>query len=426
MEYTKSSLENGNVMSDSSGAVPKTKMGDTNKSGSPLPSGSHSRTGRCPLLAMRSLSPFLRSPLPLSPSGSSPSGLPSPSPLCPLNNEISNPQTFEPIRSPKSPVVELVGEDLEVEEQEGSQGIGEEGEQEGTNEDEGEDTSRKRKTTSNFWEHFTRKIVNGKFKAQCHHCSKLYLDGSSQVRNNLARMVILHEYPLSIVDHIGFREFMKSLQPLFKLISRNTLQSDIIKIYDNEKEKALKMIDKNGSRMAITTDMWTSSNKKRGFMSFRSEVPLRIAWGRVWIASKCTQFRAFQMDQATMAHVSRSLLGSFSINERVRLRNDWAEVSHLYSFPLTSDQTLHASGHCHNIRIAVSSCASHITHVGSMGTFLRARQTWVGRMYDVARHIKFLTFGGMGSFHSLFQTRLSSRALECSPLNPYFNRRATW
>ena len=86
------------------------------------------------------------------------------------------------------------------------------------------------------------------------------------VRNNLARMVILHVYQLSIVDHIGLREFVNSLQPLFKLISRNTLKSDILKIYDNEREKALKVTDKNGSRMTITTDMWASSNKKRGFM----------------------------------------------------------------------------------------------------------------------------------------------------------------
>ena len=79
-------------------------------------------------------------------------------------------------------------------------------------------------------------------------------------------MVILHEYPLSIVDHIRFREFMASLQTLFKLVSRNTLKSDILKIYDNEWEKALKMMDKNGSMMAITTDIWNSSNKKREFM----------------------------------------------------------------------------------------------------------------------------------------------------------------
>ena len=221
----------------------------------------------------------------------------------------SNSQTTKPIRNPKSPTVDLVGEDLEVEEQEET-----EGEQEPTNED--LDTSKKRKTTSDVWSNFTRKKVDGKVKAQCHHCNKLYLGESSQgtthlrnhlarcprmkfkdirdmrqqvlikqqnkvdgtmslntyqfdqvrVRNKLACMVILHEYPLSMVDHIGFKEFVVDLQPMFKLVTRNTLKSDILKIYDNEREKALKMTDKNGSRMAITTDMWTSSNKKREFM----------------------------------------------------------------------------------------------------------------------------------------------------------------
>ena len=53
----------------------------------------------------------------------------------------SNSQTSEPIRSPKSRMV-----DLGVEEQEGSPGTEEEREQEPTNED--LDTSKKRKTTS--------------------------------------------------------------------------------------------------------------------------------------------------------------------------------------------------------------------------------------------------------------------------------------
>ena len=59
---------------------------------------------------------------------------------------------------------------------------------------------------------------------------------------------------------------MASLQLMFKLVTRNTLNSDILKIYDIEKKKALKMTNTNGSMMAITTNMWTSSNKKRGFM----------------------------------------------------------------------------------------------------------------------------------------------------------------
>ena len=96
----------------------------------------------------------------------------------------SNSQTSEPIRNPKSPTMDLVEEDLEIKEQEGT-----EGEQEPTNED--LDTSKKRKTTLNVWSHFTRKKVDGKVKAQCHHCNKLYLgesiQGTTHLRNHLAR-----------------------------------------------------------------------------------------------------------------------------------------------------------------------------------------------------------------------------------------------
>ena len=59
---------------------------------------------------------------------------------------------------------------------------------------------------------------------------------------------------------------MASLQLMFKLVTRNTLNSDILKIYDIERKKALKMTNTNGSMMAITTNMWTSSNKNRGLM----------------------------------------------------------------------------------------------------------------------------------------------------------------
>ena len=62
----------------------KTEMGDTNKFGSPLSSGSPLRTGCCPLPTMRAPSPFSRSPLSLS-LGNSPSG--SSSPLCQLKNK---------------------------------------------------------------------------------------------------------------------------------------------------------------------------------------------------------------------------------------------------------------------------------------------------------------------------------------------------
>jgi hypothetical protein len=172
----------------------------------------------------------------------------------------------------------------------------------------------KRKKTSAVWNHFKLEKVEGKMKAQCNYCKKHLLGESKQgtnhlrthlercpslklrgdlrrqvmmkeqgkvnkkvcaspynfdqegSREDLAHMVIMHEYPLAMVDHVGFRKFVSGLQPNFKLVSRNTLKRDILKIYDYEKQKSMAKIDNNGSRVAITTDMWTSSNKKRGFM----------------------------------------------------------------------------------------------------------------------------------------------------------------
>jgi len=42
------------------------------------------------------------------------------------------------------------------------------------------------------------------------------------VRSELSNTIVLHGYPLAMVDHIGFRRYAKSLNPDFKMISRNT------------------------------------------------------------------------------------------------------------------------------------------------------------------------------------------------------------
>ncbi|KAL4195302.1 hypothetical protein AMTRI_Chr05g72640 [Amborella trichopoda] len=38
-------------------------------------------------------------------------------------------------------------------------------------------------------------------------------------RNDLAKMIILHEYPFSIVEHMGFRTSGSNLRPFFKKVS---------------------------------------------------------------------------------------------------------------------------------------------------------------------------------------------------------------
>ncbi|RXH87439.1 hypothetical protein DVH24_034339 [Malus domestica] len=155
-----------------------------------------------------------------------------------------------------------------------------------------DDTGRKRKRTSVVWQHFEEKSFCGEVKAVCNHCKARLTSGStkkSQVitgdgfvkhgaysfdednaRKELTYMIILQEYSLSMVDHLGFKRFCNSLQPLFKAISRNTINRDIMTVFECEKGETMKLLQMNKSKIAITTDMWTSSNQKRGFMAITS------------------------------------------------------------------------------------------------------------------------------------------------------------
>ncbi|KAG6510710.1 hypothetical protein ZIOFF_028741 [Zingiber officinale] len=128
----------------------------------------------------------------------------------------------------------------------------------------------KRKYTSKAWNHFERVMVENIQFAECNYCkARLKAPASHGTTHlyKLAVMVILHDYALGIVDHEGFRDFITSLQPYFKMISRNTLKSDILKIYNEEKSNCYKLLGKIKCRIAITTDMWTSNNTKKGFMA---------------------------------------------------------------------------------------------------------------------------------------------------------------
>ena len=133
---------------------------------------------------------------------------------------------------------------------------------------------KRRKLTSAVWKQFKRVKIGGKWKAKCIHCSKklggetkngtkhlhdhlrssvyvkiknrgntlaqssLRFNSQDQgrisaenytfdqefARRELANMIVLHEYPLCMVDHTGFRRFVSALQPLFKMVTRNTIR----------------------------------------------------------------------------------------------------------------------------------------------------------------------------------------------------------
>lgn len=55
-----------------------------------------------------------------------------------------------------------------------------------------------------------------------------------------------------------------------KPMSRNTLKNEILKLYQIKKVQILHLLEKNHDKVAITTDLWTTSNQKKGYMVMTS------------------------------------------------------------------------------------------------------------------------------------------------------------
>ncbi|RID55682.1 hypothetical protein BRARA_G02929 [Brassica rapa] len=75
-------------------------------------------------------------------------------------------------------------------------------------------------------------------------------------RFDLARMIILHGYPLTMVEDVGFRVFLRNLQPLFEPVVFERVESDCMEIYAKEKHKIFEDLDKLPGKISISVDVW--------------------------------------------------------------------------------------------------------------------------------------------------------------------------
>ncbi|KAK9037534.1 hypothetical protein V6N11_022442 [Hibiscus sabdariffa] len=84
---------------------------------------------------------------------------------------------------------------------------------------------------------------------------------------DLARMIILHNYPLAMVEHAGFKIFVRNLQPLFELVTCNKVEADCMEIYVKEKQKVYEIFDKLPGKISVSADMWTASDGAAAYLS---------------------------------------------------------------------------------------------------------------------------------------------------------------
>ncbi|XP_011041336.1 PREDICTED: zinc finger BED domain-containing protein RICESLEEPER 2-like isoform X3 [Populus euphratica] len=134
-------------------------------------------------------------------------------------------------------------------------------------------------------------------------------------RLDIAKMMIKHGYPLAMVQHEFFEIFVKNLQPVFKLYSKDEVTDDVLAICRQEKEKLINCFDKLSSLLSLTLELWSSTDK---MMTCCFTVHfIDDGWQ---LKKKILAFRnlRYNYDMGTVHEVFKSVLTEWSINKNVR------------------------------------------------------------------------------------------------------------
>ncbi|KAJ6711418.1 BED FINGER-RELATED [Salix purpurea] len=149
-----------------------------------------------------------------------------------------------------------------------------------------EQPSKRRRKKSIVWEHFTIETVGaGCMRACCKQCKKsfciyywfkacrnqspqaTYCPGDlpcipldqDRCNHEIAKMIIQHDYPLHIVEHPAFIEFVRTLQPHYNMASFNTIQGECVDVYLREKQRLLNLFSGIPGRVNLTLDFGISN-----------------------------------------------------------------------------------------------------------------------------------------------------------------------
>ncbi|KAH9668288.1 BED-type domain-containing protein [Citrus sinensis] len=71
-------------------------------------------------------------------------------------------------------------------------------------------------------------------------------------------MIVLDEFPFSIVENPGFKHFCSVVAPRYILPSRRTITRDTLDLFVEKKTKLKSLLVGNKQRVSLTTDIWTS------------------------------------------------------------------------------------------------------------------------------------------------------------------------
>uniref|UniRef100_A0A803KSJ2 BED-type domain-containing protein n=1 Tax=Chenopodium quinoa TaxID=63459 RepID=A0A803KSJ2_CHEQI len=143
--------------------------------------------------------------------------------------------------------------------------------------------------TSAVWSDFKRKRVGDVIKAECNHCSKLLAGGSKAGTTHLKDHIKI--CPKRVCQDLRQTRMFGTKKNLNDKNDTMTLapyefhqedgrrdlaemiilhEKDIMKRYELEKDNVATLLRKAKGKIALTTDMWTADNQRKGYMAVTS------------------------------------------------------------------------------------------------------------------------------------------------------------
>jgi hypothetical protein len=86
----------------------------------------------------------------------------------------------------------------------------------------------------------------------------------------LAKLIILHDYPLHIVQQPAFTALTESLQPRFRVADVDTMEGEVYAVYQKGKESLLQSLSSMPGRISLTIGLWTTS-QTLGYVSLAGQ-----------------------------------------------------------------------------------------------------------------------------------------------------------
>ncbi|VAI02159.1 unnamed protein product [Triticum turgidum subsp. durum] len=88
--------------------------------------------------------------------------------------------------------------------------------------------------------------------------------------SHLAKLIILHDYPLHVVQQPAFTAFTESLQPRFRVADVETMEAEVYGVYQKEKNNLMQALNTMPGRISLTIGLWTTS-QTLGYVSIAGQ-----------------------------------------------------------------------------------------------------------------------------------------------------------